>query len=43
MFFSEIHKYLDGHVLCVQFLDFHFRLDFSWGLFIVSSNDGNSY
>ena len=36
MFFSGIHKYLDGHVLCLQFFDFRFRLDFSWGLLFVT-------
>ena len=28
-FFSGIHKYLNGHVLCLQFFDFRFSLDFS--------------
>ena len=36
MFFSGIDKYLNGHVLCVQFFDFRFRLDFSWGLLFVT-------
>ena len=34
--FSWIYKYLNGQVLCVQFFDFRFRLDFSWGLFFVT-------
>jgi len=36
MFFSGIHKYLDGRALCEHFLDFRFRLDFSWGLLFVT-------
>ena len=28
VFFSGIYKYLNGQVLCVQFFDFRFRLDF---------------
>ena len=35
MFFSWIYKYLNGQVLCVQFFDFRFRLDFSWGLYLM--------
>ena len=34
-FFSWISKYLHGQVLCVQFFDFRFRLDFSWGQYLM--------
>merc|ERR1719244_737335 len=36
MFCSGIDKHPNGHASCVQFFDFRFRLDLSWGLLFVT-------
>ena len=33
--FSEIYKYLNCLVLCVQFFDSRFSLDYSWGQYLI--------